>query len=215
MTEFQHELMRRAMVASQLRTTAVNDPRVVAAMGEVSREAFVPAARAGLAYVDTLVPLGGGRFLNSPMATGRLLTEAAPQPTDRALVVGAATGYAAAVLARLVASVTALEEDASLIAVARAALPSTVTVVQGALADGWTAGAPYDLILVDGAVETISPALIAQLGEGGRLATALLEDGVSRLAVGRKAGGAFGYSAFADADAAPLPGFARPAGFSF
>src|SRR5688500_346544 len=110
MTEHNFEQMRRAMVASQLRTTGINDPRVVAAMGEVPRERFVPAGRAALAYADALIPLGGGRELNTPMSLGRLLTEAAPEPDDRALVIGAATGYAAAVLARLVASVVAVEE---------------------------------------------------------------------------------------------------------
>lgn len=216
MTGYSPESMRRAMVASQLRTTAVNDPRVVAAMGAVAREAFVPAQRAGVAYVDIPVPLGNGRALNVPMATGRLITEAHPQPGDRALVIGAATGYAAAVLARLVASVTALEEDPSLVERARAApLPDNVTIVEGLLAAGWADGAPYDLILVDGAIERIPDALPAQLAEGGRLATGLIEQGVSRLALGRKAGGGFGTTVFADAEAVPLPGFAAPAGFSF
>ena len=76
MTEHVFEPMRRAMVASQLRTTGVNDPRVIAAMGEVARERFVPAERAALAYADAMVPLGGGRALNPPMALGRMLTEA-------------------------------------------------------------------------------------------------------------------------------------------
>ena len=76
MTEHVFEPMRRAMVASQLRTTGVNDPRVVAAMGEVPRERFVPAERLALAYADALVPVAPGRALNPPMALGRLLTEA-------------------------------------------------------------------------------------------------------------------------------------------
>ncbi len=104
MTEQNFEPMRRAMVASQLRTTGVNDPRVIAAMGEVARERFVPAERAALAYADATVPLANGRALNPPMALGRLLTEAQLQGDERALVIGAATGYAAAVLARLVGS---------------------------------------------------------------------------------------------------------------
>lgn len=216
MTEQSFESMRRAMVSSQLRTSAVNDPRVVAAMGRVPRERFVPAERAALAYVDTVVPLGGGRALNPPMATGRLLTEAAPEADDRALVVGAATGYAAAVLGRLVKSVVALEEDPALLALARTApLPANVKLVEGPLPNGWAATAPYDLILVDGAIEMIPDALIAQLAEGGRLAAAIVERGVIRLVMGRKAGSGFGTIAFADAEAAPLPGFAPPPAFSF
>lgn len=217
MSEQNSEAMRMAMVSNQLRTNAVNDPRVVAALRAVPREIFVPADRAATAYVDTAVPLGGGRFLNTPMATARLLTEAAPSPADRALVVGAATGYAAALLARLVAHVVALEADAALLARARrVGLPANVDVVEGPLAAGWAAGAPYDLILVDGAIETVPQLLIDQLADdGGRLAVAILEGGVSRLTIIRKAGGGHGASTFADVEACPLPGFARPAAFTF
>lgn len=216
MSEQNFEAMRMAMVSNQLRTNAVNDPRVVAALRAVPREAFVPADRAATAYVDSAVPLGGGRFLNTPMATARLLTEADPAPADRALVVGAATGYAAALLARLVAHVVALEADAALLARARAlGLPANVEIVEGPLAAGWAAGAPYDLILIDGAVETVPQALIDQLAEGGRIAAAILENGVSRLAIIRKAGGSHGAVPFADVEACPLPGFARPAAFTF
>ena len=216
MTEHNFEHMRRAMVATQLRTTGTNDARVLAAMGEVPRERFVPAQRVSLAYADALVPLKPGRDFNSPMALGRLLTEAAPRPGERALVVAAATGYAAAVLARLVGPVVALEEDSELAALARANLADTEAVlVEGPLAQGWAAEAPYDLILIDGAVETVPDALVAQLAEGGRLAAGLLENGVTRLAIGRRAGEGFGMAAFADAAAAILPGFAKPRAFKF
>jgi protein-L-isoaspartate(D-aspartate) O-methyltransferase len=205
--------MRRAMVASQLRTTAVNDARVVEAMGAVPRERYVPAERASLAYVDTLVPLGGGRALNPPMATGRLLTAAELRPTDRALVVGAATGYAPAVLARLVATVVALEVDPAL--PTSGALAANVERVNGPLEAGWSASAPYDVILIDGAVEAIPDALVAQLAEGGRLVAGLIERGVTRLVLGRRAAGGFGVTAFADAESALLPGFAAPPAFRF
>ena len=125
MTEHNFEQMRRAMVASQLRTTGVSDPRVVAAMGAVPRERFVPEERIPMAYADAMVPLGRGRELNSPMAVGRLLTELHPQEGERALVVGAATGYAAALMERLVGEVVAVEEDPDLAAAARAALAGT------------------------------------------------------------------------------------------
>jgi protein-L-isoaspartate(D-aspartate) O-methyltransferase len=216
MTEQNFEHMRRAMIASQLRTTGVNDPRVLEAMGEVPRERFVPAERRALAYADALVPLKPGRDLNPPMALGRLLTEARPQRGEKAMVIGAATGYAAAVTARLVGSLVAVEEDAELAAIARAALEgSGARLVEGPLAKGWKKGAPYDLILIDGAVETVPEALIAQLADGGRLAAGIVEQGVTRLALGRKAGEGFGMAAFADAAAAVLPGFARPRAFIF
>ena len=216
MTEQNFEHMRRAMIASQLRTTGTNDPRVLAAMGEVARERFVPEGRLPLAYADALVPLKPGRDLNPPMALGRLLTQAAPREGEKALLVGAASGYAAAVLAKLVGSVVAVEEDAELAAQARAALADTgVTLVEGPLTKGSPEGAPYDFILIDGAVEFVPDALIGQLRDGGRLAAAIVEQGVTRLAIGRKAGEGFAMAAFADAAAAVLPGFARPRTFIF
>lgn len=216
MTEQNFEQMRRAMVANTLRTTGVNDPRVLAAISAIPRERFVPAERAAMAYADILVPLGNGRELNSPIALGRLLTEASPQPGERALVIGAATGYAAAVLARMVGSVVAVEDDDALIARARETLAGTdVDLVEGPLTEGHAAGAPYDLVLIDGAVEFVPDTLIGQLADGGRLATALLDQGVTRIAIGRRAGQGFGIVPMADVAAAILPGFIKPRTFSF
>ena len=216
MTEQNYEQMRRAMVASQLRTTGVNDPRVLAAMGVVPRERFMPAERRAAAYADTLVPLDDGRFLNSPMALGKLLTEAAPQRGEKALVVGAASGYAAAVLAELVGSVTAVEEHPTLVSWAKQALVATaVKLVEGPLTKGHKRGAPYDLILIDGAVELVPDGLADQLAEEGRLVTGIIDRGVQRLAIGRRAGGSLSLAAFADVACAPLPGFAKPRVFSF
>lgn len=216
MTEHNFDHMRAAMIASQLRTTGTNDPRVLAAMGEVPRERFVPAERIPLAYADALVPLKPGRDFNSPMALGRLLTEAAPKAGERALAIGVATGYAAAVLARLVGPCVAVEEDAELAAAARRNLAGyEVDLREAPLTGGCPDEAPYDLILIDGAVEFVPDALIAQLAERGRLAAGLLENGVTRLAIGRRAGEGFGMTAFADAAAAILPGFAKPRAFTF
>ena len=213
MTEFAFEQMRRAMVTGQLRTTAVNDPRVVHAMASVPRERFVPKDQAALAYRDLAVPLGRGRALPAPMVTGRLLTEARTRPGDLALLIGAGSGYSAAVLGQLVTRVIALDEDEEL--AAAAPLPGTVQRVTGPMADGWSADAPYDLILIDGAIEHVPAAIVAQLAEGGRLATGLLTNGVTRLAIGRKAGGALGLTTVADAEVPILPGFARKTGFRF
>ncbi|HYD12113.1 MAG TPA: protein-L-isoaspartate O-methyltransferase [Allosphingosinicella sp.] len=216
MTELTFEPMRRSMVASQLRTTGVNDPRVVAAMGEVARERFVPAERCALAYADATVPLANGRALNPPMALGQMLTAAGLQGDERALVIGAGSGYAAAVVARLAGSVTALEEDAALAGMAREALAGTgVTVVEGPLAAGWSAGAPYEFILIDGAVEYVPQAIVDQTADGGRIALALLDRGVTRLGIGRVVSGAFGLTTISDAAVAILPGFEKPRGFTF
>ncbi|MHA6719488.1 protein-L-isoaspartate O-methyltransferase family protein [Sphingomonas sp. RS6] len=211
------EAMRHAMVASQLRTSAVNDPRVVEAMSLVPREVFLPTEQRGIAYRDALLPLGGGRFHNTPLATGRLLTESQITPDDHVLLVGAAGGYAAAVLARLAGSVVALEEADALVAIARGGLAgiSNVELVQGSLAAGWQARAPYDLIVIDGAVEQVPEALIAQVKPGGRLATGLVDRGVTRLATGRRTEGGFGLVDFADVECALLPGFQKPSKFTF
>lgn len=214
MTEQNFEQMRRAMVVSQLRTTGVSDARVVTAMGDVARERFVPADKARIAYADIALPIGGGRALNPPMVTGRLLTEAHVAPGETVLVVGAATGYTVALLEKLGAKVVAVEEDADLLAAGKAAVPGA-TWIKGALNGGSKKGAPYALILLDGAVEDIPQALIDQLDDGGRLVGAVIDNGVSRLVRGVRAGKGFGVTAFADADTALLPGFAKPAAFSF
>jgi len=212
-----HETMRHAMVASQLRPNAVNDPRVVTAMDRVPREAFLPAEAAEIAYRDTAVPLGHGRFQNVPIATGRLLTEAYLKPTDRVLLIGAARGYTAAVLAQLVVSVVAVESDAGLAAEARAALAGYpgVTLVEGPLEAGHAGGAPYDVLVIDGSVEQVPDAIVAQVRPGGRAVAGIIDRGVIRLCSGRRTEGGFGLVGFADIDSVPLPGFARPKTFSF
>lgn len=216
-TQPSHETMRHAMVASQLRTNAVNDPRVVTAMDRVPREAFLPAGAAEIAYRDTAVPLGHGRFQNVPIATGRLLTEAYLKPTDRVLLIGAAGGYTAAVLSQLVASVVAVESDPALASAARAALSGypSVTVIEGPLQAGHAAGAPYDVLVIDGSVEQVPDAIVAQIRTDGRAVSGILDRGVIRLSAGRRTAGGFGLVGFADIECVPLPGFAPPKTFSF
>lgn len=208
--------MRAAMIDSQLRTNDVIDPDVVAAMAAVPREAFVPAALASVAYMDRAIALGEGRALNPPLVTGRLLVEAAVRPGMRVLLVGAATGYTAALLAKLGAEVHAVEERADLIEAARtAASDSAIHWTQGPLTAGAPKAAPFDRIIVEGAIETLPDALVAQLAEGGRIVAARRDGSVSRLVQGVKTGGTVALRAFADMDVAPLPGFAAPKGFQF
>lgn len=217
MRESDMTVMRHAMVASQLRTNAVNDVRVVAAMDSVAREAFLPADAAALAYRDTAVPLGHGRAQNLPIATGRLLTQAELRETDRVLLIGAAGGYTAAVLAQLVASVVAVESDARLADLARGALGDVphVQLVEGPLEAGHADGAPYDVLFIDGAVEAVPDPLVEQVAIGGRVVAGIVDRGVTRLAAGRRTAGGFGLVDFADTDCVPLPGFARPRTFTF
>lgn len=209
--------MRHAMVASQLRTNAVSDQRILVAMNTLPREAFVPAEVRPMAYRDTALPVAGGRAINLPMVTGRLLTEAYLERGDRVLLIGAAGGYAAAILAQIVAEVVAVEQDPALAALAREALAGTsnVRVVEGPLAAGDADGGPYDVLIVDGAIQHVPDVLVGQVRTGGRVVTGLIEGGVIRLASGRKSDGGFGLSPFMDSDCVVLPGFATPQGFRF
>lgn len=203
---------RLAMVESQLRPQGVTDPLVIDAMRAVERERFVADAARPLAYVDRAVSMGGGRSLIAPAALGQLLTQMRPEPGQRALVIGAGTGYSTAVLAHIGLSVIALESSPELAARARGL---GVEVIEGVLEAGHKREAPYDQILIDGAVEVIPDAIVDQLDDGGRLGTALVDRRVTRLVIGRKAGGAFGYLSVADAGVPALPGFTRPKAFIF
>jgi protein-L-isoaspartate(D-aspartate) O-methyltransferase len=207
-----YQAARDAMVDSQLRPQGVNDPEVLKAMLAVPREQFVPEEARPLAYIDRGVPLGEGRYLSPAAALGLLLTQLSPVRGERVLVVGAGTGYSAAVLIEMGLTVTALEESPQLAARAKAL---GIETVQGPLDAGWKRRAPYDVILIDGAVEHIPDALVSQLEDGGRLGAALIDKGVSRLIVGRKGGGGFGHYSIADAAVAELPGFRCPRAFTF
>jgi len=200
------------MIDSQLRPQGVSNPAVVQAMATVSRERFVAPEARPLAYTDRAVPIGGGRLMSGPAVLGLLLTELAPLAGERALVVGCGSGYSAAILQALGVDVVALEVDPALASDARG---HGIDAVEGPLDQGWSKSAPYDLILIDGAIEYIPDAIVAQLTPNGRLGTALLDRGVARLVVGRRAGDGFGLHSLADAGAAALPGFAKPPRFAF
>ena len=209
--------MRKAMVVSQLRTTEVSDPHLIAAMSHVPRENFVPAARRSFAYADRGVQIGEGRALNPPLTTGRLLNMARVTKADNVLLIGAATGYTAAVLAQLAGTVTAVEQNAKLAAMAEKSLAdyANVSIETGNLADGWSPSAPYSLIVIDGLVEQIPQVLVDQLAPDGRIVAVTPHDGVPRLALGRVASGHVGYQYFADGGGCPLPGFEIAKSFKF
>ncbi len=202
---------RQTMVDTQLKTVGVNDADVLAAMATVPREAFVPAAMKGLAYADAALEVAPGRWLLEPMVLGLLLTHARLAKGSAVLVVGAATGYSAAVCARMGMRVTALEDDAAL----AAGTSAGVSNVAGPLAEGWARGAPYDLMLFEGAIELVPETLAAQLADGGQAAAVVREQGVGRALVGRVVGGKIAGLPFLEVAARPLPGFARPRAFAF
>lgn len=210
MTEQNFSSMRAAMVESQLRTSGVDDQRVVAVMARMPREDFVPAERRAMAYIDRAIPLGGGRAINPPLATGRLLKEAQVEPGDRVLLIGAATGYSAALLKALGAQVTAVEEEGG-----PEAMGYDGAILRGPLSAGAVDGAPYDLLFIDGAVEQVPAAIVKQLADGARVVTGIVERGVTRLCSGRAINGILGLTSLTDVEMVVLPGFAAPEGFIF
>jgi protein-L-isoaspartate(D-aspartate) O-methyltransferase len=205
---------RRNMVDGQIRPNKVTDARVIGAMRTLRRELFVPEPQRALAYADEDIRLPNGRAVTEPMVLARLVQAAEPPPGGRALVVGGGTGYGAALLARCGLSVVLLEDDADLLAIARAALAEEapeVRVEQGPLPAGWRGAAPYDVILIEGAIPAIPPAIAAQATEGGRIATVLQQAGRAAAAVVApvRGGHAFPQTLF-DCATPPLPAF-RPA----
>ncbi len=213
-------LARRNMVDSQLRTNKVTEPRLLSAMGAVPREAFVPSGRRSVAYTDEAVPIGNGRSLLAPMVAGRMYQLAEPGPNDLVLLVGAGTGYGAAVLGRMVSAVVALEEDETLAKAAEQALAEAeadnVVIAQGPLSEGWAKQAPYDVIVFEGSVEEVPGPILEQLAADGRLVAAITgETGMSVATVMRKAGNAIAMDRVFDASIPPLPGFSRAREFVF
>ena len=209
---------RNRMVDGQVRTGDVTNLKLLATMAELPRERFVDPTEVDLAYADLDIPLRGtGRCLLRPRTIGKLIQAAEIEPTDRVLDVGCATGYGAAVLARLAAEVVALEEEAGLAAWATKALAgvATASVVTGPLKNGWPARQPYDVILLEGATEVVPRDLFPQLADGGRLICIEGRDLAGRAMVYRSAAGQVSGRSVFDAAAPLLPGFAQPAAFVF
>lgn len=210
---------RRHMIDGQLRPSRVTWAALLDAMAEVPRERFVPPGVSGIAYVDEDLAIGNGRFLIEPLTLARLIQAAAPGPTDVVLDVGAATGYSTAVLARLAGTVVALEHDRPLADQAVATLKQlavgNVQAVVGPLGDGHPRRAPYNVILINGAVEHVPDALMAQLGEGGRLATVIGSDPVGRATLFTKRRGVASSRILFDATAPVLKDLAKEPGFVF
>lgn len=161
------------MVDTQLRTNKVTDDRVLSAMGDISRENFVPSDRTDMSYVDEDLQTFPGRYLIEPMVLARLVQAAEIGPADDVLDIACGTGYSSAVLGRLARSVVAVEAEGGSAKAAAANLLEAgidnVVIEEGPVAKGWPQQAPYDVILIGGAVQTIPQVLLDQLAEGGRL----------------------------------------------
>jgi len=221
MTDF--AALRRMMVDGQVRPADVTDLRLLAAMLELPRERFFPDEKAPLAYLDldTSVSAPGQpvRQMLKPMVLAKLIQAAGIADTDRVLDVGCASGYSTALLTHLAGSVVGLEEDAVLArqaadALSWAGLP-TAKIVTDALSRGCAAEGPYDVILLQGSVEVVPPALFDQLKNGGRLVCVLGRGPVGKAMLYRRTEGDLSGRPVFDAAAAPLPGFAKPPEFVF
>jgi protein-L-isoaspartate(D-aspartate) O-methyltransferase len=211
------KVAREHMVDSQVRPNQVNDRRVIDAMRALPREAFAP--KDSIAYADMDIDLGGGRFLLAPMVTARLAQLVLANSPKHVLVIGAGSGYLAAVLAAAGADVVALEEEPRLNTGALAQYAPNVAAVHGKLADGWPSAGAYDVIVIEGAVPAIPEKLVAQLTVEGRVVTILADGaepgGLGRAVVAEPAGSAFTVLKIFDCTARLLPQFQRAPSFSF
>ena len=214
---------RQFMVDGQVRPSDVTDERILDAMLTVPREAFVPAGKQALAYLDLDLDVAEGgaakRCLITPALLAKMLQAAEIKSTDRVLVVGCATGYAAAVLARFVGQVSATESDPALAAKATAALAAlgiqNVSVKAAAAADGDAAAAPFDVIVLNGASEIIPAGLFGQLKDGGRLVGVFALEQPPRANLVTHSHDDFGHRELFDATAPVLPGLERLPAFVF
>jgi protein-L-isoaspartate(D-aspartate) O-methyltransferase len=186
---------RKAMIDSQLRTSGVNAEYVLARMGAVSREDFVPENARGIAYIDRAIALGNGRFLAAPVVQGLMLQEARPARADKTLLVDGGSGYLAELLRPLVRSLEVLS-------------PADAVAASRKRGD-------FTLLMIDGAIEQLPEGLVQRLAEGARVVTGLVRNGLTRLATGRKAAGEVGLLPLAEIGIPVLPEFAAKKEWSF
>ncbi|MEO1200034.1 MAG: protein-L-isoaspartate O-methyltransferase [Pseudomonadota bacterium] len=217
--------LRKRMVDGQLRTREVTDPRLIAAVLETPRERFVPGAMRGLAYADRDIDVselgeeGAQRYLLEPMPLTRLIQLADIQESDFVLEIGSATGYATAILGRIAEGVLGLEADSGLASVAERELSElgidSATIVTGPLNEGYASQAPYDVIVVNGAIARVPDAFVDQLREGGRLVAIIGGAPMGRAWLYHKVNGDLSGRPVFDAAVPDLPGFAREPDFVF
>jgi protein-L-isoaspartate(D-aspartate) O-methyltransferase len=214
--------MRRNMIDSQLRTNNVTDVALLRAIEQTPREYFVPVAYATMAYTDRPVTLEGSasaRVLNPPLSAALLLGAAQIKASDHVLLIGSATGYSAILLGQLAKSVVAIDDDAALLSLAQANVARSqllnIELVAAPMAEGYTMSAPYDVIVIDGAIEQLPDAIISQLVDGGRFVSGYKKGPVTQLVSGIKCNNTIALHAFIDNEIAPLSAFARKAEFVF
>ena len=208
---------RKNMIECQIRPNRVVDEALLASIAEAPRELFLPEALRPVAYVDEDLRLSAGRSLMEPAVLARLLQELALTQGDAVLDIASGTGYAAAVMARLAGSVFALESDPDL--QGRAAelfgdlALDNIVPVEADLAAGCPDHAPFNAILIEGAVDAVPAAILEQLADGGRLVTVVMENGVGRATLFRRDGDHLSRRVLFDAHTPGLKEFRNPPGF--
>ncbi|MFM7335799.1 MAG: protein-L-isoaspartate O-methyltransferase family protein [Tabrizicola sp.] len=202
---------RVMMVDTQVRPSDVTKFPIIDAMLSVPRETYVPEDKREAAYVGDNLPLGPGRVVLEARTLAKLLDALDVQPGELVLDIGCGLGYSAAVIARLGETVVAVEEDEQLGAEAQRLLSEegvdNAIVIVGKLAEGSAKCAPYDVITVEGGVETMPEAILAQLKEGGRIGAVFMEGAVGTARIGYKTGGRVTWRPVFNATAPVLPGF--------
>lgn len=186
---------RRAMVDSQLRTSGVNESFVLARMGTVPREDFVPVDARGHAYMDRAIDLGDGKFLSAPLVHAKMLAEAEPRASDRVLLVDGGSGYLPELVRPLVGKLDVISPD-----------EATGTSRKRAT---------YSLLMIDGAIDEFPEALVKRVEQGGRVVTGVVKKSVTRLAVGRRVGARISLLPLAELGIARLAQFDKAEEWSF
>lgn len=209
---------REMMVDTQVRPSDVTKYPIIEAMLRVPREAFVPPAMTEAAYIGENITLGRERVLLEPRTFAKMLDVVNPGPSDLVLDLGCGYGYGAAVLSRMAEAVVAVEEVEDMYQEAETLLAEqdvhNVAVVQAPLVEGAAQHGPYDVIIVEGAVERMSDAILSQLKEGGRIVALFSEDRLGVVRVGYKIDGELNWRFAFNASAPVLAGFERPAEFA-
>ena len=209
--------LRNMMVDTQIRPSDVTKFPIISAMLDVPRERFVPGAQASVAYMDAPIPLTGPRELMEARTFAKMLDSLNVRIDDDVLILGGNLGYSSAILARMAASVVMVEEDADMARDAEQALATieadNAVVLNQPIADGAAKAGPFDVILIDGAVERVPEPLFDQLREGGRIVAIFMEGTLGAVRVGQIFEGHLAWRFAFNAAAPVLPGFAAPAEF--
>jgi len=210
---------RRMMVDTQVRPSDIARYPIIEGMLQVPRELFVPDELAETAYMGEHLPLGGGRVVLDPRTTAKMLDALDPGPGDLVLDIGCGHGYIAALLARMAEAVVAVEEDEDMAREAESALASqgadSVAVIRAPLAEGAARHGPYDAIVIEGGVEQVGDAILAQLKDGGRIVALFVDGALGVVRTGYRIDGAISWRFAFNAGAPVLPGFEKAADFAF